>query len=195
MRTRHDLKILQFKLICGVTLDMERVENDPAWIMAGRNYDLADPLQMDAALVLYLQHYLAKEGLLAEMPSTNGPADVYGMECIGPNLAEQQATAARETLRAQLLAEADAAEGTPKMVLPTAKELYDRFSTDDCWGNCFTYPRNEWMAEVEEEDTILGYYDWLVKRVANDMGSLENDESAARVKAFNLEEFVVGSEV
>ena len=187
MRTRHDLKILQFKLICGVTLDMERVEDDPAWAMASRNYDVADPMQMDAALVIYLQHYLAKEGLLAEMPSTNGPADVYGLECVGPNLAEQQAMSAREKLRAELLAEADVAEGTPNMVAPTVKELYDRFSTDDCWGNCFTYPRNEWMAEVEEEDTINGYYNWVAGRITRDIEDPIGELPAERLKAFLLE--------
>ena len=108
MRTRNDLKILRFSLICGVTLDMERVENDPAWVMASRHFDIEDPLQMDAALVEYLKHYLAKEVMLTEMPSTNGPADVYGLECTGPRLAEQQATEAREKLRAELLAADDA---------------------------------------------------------------------------------------
>jgi hypothetical protein len=105
MRTRHDLKIVRFSLICGVTLDMERVEDDPAWAMASRHFDLEDPVQMDAALIEYLKHYLSKEGLLAEMPSTNGPADVYGMECTGPHLGEKMASEAREKLRAELLAQ------------------------------------------------------------------------------------------
>src|ERR1035438_10442539 len=124
MRTRNDLKILRFSLICGVTLDMERVANDPAWVMASRHFDTEDPLQMDAALVEYLKHYLAKEVMLTEMPSTNGPADVYGLECTGPRLAEQQATEAREKLRAELLAAEDAP--VPAMTGPTAQQLYDR---------------------------------------------------------------------
>jgi hypothetical protein len=173
---------------------MERVEDDPAWAMASRNYDVTDPLQMDAALVLYLQHYLGKESLLTEMPSTNGPADVYGIECVGPNLAEQQATEAREKLRAQLLAEADAAEGEPKMPAPTAQELYDRFSTDDCWGNCFTYPRDEWMSEIDNEDTILGYYDWLAAQVASDIDD-PSDEATDRLKKFLEEQRTVPATV
>ena len=103
MRNRNDLKSVRFSLLCGVTLDMERVEQDPAWGMAGRHYDLDDPQQFDAAVVEYLKHYLGAESILSEMPSTNGPADVYGTTIEGPHELRRQ----REAARARALADSD----------------------------------------------------------------------------------------
>ena len=85
MRSRKDLKTVRFKLFGSVQLDMERVEQDPAWMMAGRHFDVSDPEQFDLAMVDYLKYYLGREQLLAEMPATTGPAELYGLEADGPN--------------------------------------------------------------------------------------------------------------
>ena len=95
MRSREDLKAVRFEMVGGITLDIQRVEQDPAWSMASRFYDLEDTQQFDAALVEYVKHYLSKESLLAEMPSTNGPADIYGLNAVGPHEARRQKEAAR----------------------------------------------------------------------------------------------------
>ena len=102
MRNRKDLKMVRFELFGGIQLDMERVEQDPAWAMAGRNYDLDDPKQFDQAMVEYLLHYLAGEQLLAEMPTTTGPAELYGMNALGPNAVAEQGEAARAAALAEL---------------------------------------------------------------------------------------------
>ena len=102
MRNRKDLKTMRFELIGGIQLDMERVEQDPAWTMAGRKYDLADPEQFDQALVEYLKYYLSHEHILAEMPTTTGPAELYGMNAEGPNTIGKKAEEARKKVRAEL---------------------------------------------------------------------------------------------
>lgn len=102
MRNRKDLRMVRFELIGGIQLDMERVEQDPAWAMAGRNYNLDDPEQFDQAVVEYLLHYLGGELLLAEMPTTTGPAELYGISAEGPNAIAAKADEARAAALAEL---------------------------------------------------------------------------------------------
>ena len=88
MRDANDLKRIRFTLICGVTLDMERVAEDPSWSMAARNCDLSVPREFNFAMMQYLQYHLNNsrmDRLLAEMPATCGPADIYGMTVEAPD--------------------------------------------------------------------------------------------------------------
>ena len=118
MRNRKDLRMVRFELIGGIQLDMERVEQDPAWAMAGRNYNLDHPEQFDQAVVEYLLHYLGGELLLAEMPTTTGPAELYGMNAEGPNAVAAKSEAARAAALSELnrepcTATAQSAHDTP----------------------------------------------------------------------------------
>jgi hypothetical protein len=102
MRSRKDLKTVRFKLFGSVQLDMERVEQDPAWMMANRHFDVSDPEQFDLAMVDYLKYYLGREQLLAEMPTTTGPAELYGLEADGPNRVAKEFEEARAQVHAEL---------------------------------------------------------------------------------------------
>jgi len=102
MRNRKDLKMVRFALFGGIQLDMERVEQDPAWAMAGRKFDLADPKQFDRAMVDYVKYYLGRELVLAEMPVTTGPAELYGLNADGPNQLTRELEEARDRTRAEL---------------------------------------------------------------------------------------------
>jgi hypothetical protein len=34
------------------------------------------------------------------------------------------------------------------------------------WGECADYPRRDWKDEVQNDDTNLGYWDWVVEKHA-----------------------------
>jgi hypothetical protein len=74
MRGREDLLPVRFTVECGLTLDLERVEHDPVFSMLlQRSSSLPEVVQK------YVAHYMGQEQILAEMPSTCGPADIYRM--------------------------------------------------------------------------------------------------------------------
>jgi hypothetical protein len=33
------------------------------------------------------------------------------------------------------------------------------------WGSYFKYPRYDWQAEVVNDDTQLGYWDWVMHKI------------------------------
>jgi len=70
--------------------------------MAGRKFDLADPDQFDRAMVDYVKYYLGRELVLAEMPATTGPAELYGLNADGPNQLTREFEDARGRARAEL---------------------------------------------------------------------------------------------
>lgn len=101
MRSNDDIKVVTFELSGSLSLDMERVEMDPIWDMISQRFLLEDPVQRSAALRAYIGHYLSHEHILAEMPSTNGPVEVYFVKYDPPKIS-------REELRKQI-ADADLA--------------------------------------------------------------------------------------
>jgi hypothetical protein len=74
MRTPEDIVQINFTLLCGLSLDQERVEQDPVWAQVTRHVELDDPGERERALQRYVGYYLEREHVLAEMPGTNGPA-------------------------------------------------------------------------------------------------------------------------
>jgi hypothetical protein len=77
MQSRNDLKTIRFEISCSVTLDLERIVEDPVWESVSRYHDVSQAGQFERALQSYLRHYLKNESVLAEMPSTCGPANIY----------------------------------------------------------------------------------------------------------------------
>lgn len=73
---RNDQDIIQVDLLLfgSLSLDMERMEQDPNWRTIAAQYDL--PLEIERAVFEYITHYVRREKLLRDMPSTNGPGDL-----------------------------------------------------------------------------------------------------------------------
>jgi len=46
---------------------------------------------------------------------------------------------------------------------PEAQALFD----EDMWGQHSDYPRSDWVFEVSNGDTNLGYWEWLTGMLAN----------------------------
>lgn len=79
MRTPEDLIKVRVALVADVSLDRERITEDPAWASIADKIDLNNPGQVEQALYLYLESYIHRQQLFGEqifMPSTNGPADI-----------------------------------------------------------------------------------------------------------------------
>ena len=76
MKSFDDLLHVRFNLVGLVTLDMERIEDDPKWQRIAMNYDLTDNESKKVAIGRYLNTYLSKDDVLANCPATNGPADL-----------------------------------------------------------------------------------------------------------------------
>jgi hypothetical protein len=74
MRGREDLVPVRFTVECGLTLDLERLNEDPVFRMfCERSSSSPEAVQR------YVAHYIGQESILAEMPATCGPADIYRM--------------------------------------------------------------------------------------------------------------------
>ena len=71
---------MQVKMTAVISLDRERIIEDPAWAAIVDNLDLNNPEHVEQALYLYLESYIRREQLFGGnrvfMPSTNGPADI-----------------------------------------------------------------------------------------------------------------------
>ena len=80
MRDQNDRVVIDVTIRARVSLDRERVIEDPAWAEVSKNYDLTKPEQVQQALYQYLGNYVIREqlfgGISIFMPSTNGPADL-----------------------------------------------------------------------------------------------------------------------
>jgi hypothetical protein len=79
MRDLNDIVMIRFDLSGSVEMDMERVEEDPAWSMVEMKYDVRNPDQRKLALEEYLRNYLQRETILEMNPATSGPATIYGV--------------------------------------------------------------------------------------------------------------------
>jgi len=71
-RTDEDIFEVTGTLNFRLSLDWERIEADPVW----RQYLMLSEGNINAALEAYLVHYLTRDRLLREMPSTNGPGQL-----------------------------------------------------------------------------------------------------------------------
>lgn len=79
MRGPEDLIVIDVKLSARVSLDRERIIEDPAWAVIADKVDLNNPEQLEQALWLYLASYIHRQQLFGPqvfMPATNGPADL-----------------------------------------------------------------------------------------------------------------------
>lgn len=39
---------------------------------------------------------------------------------------------------------------------------------NDFWSECKQFPKDDWRSEVENNDTVLGYWDWVVHQAEAD---------------------------
>jgi hypothetical protein len=53
-------------------------------------------------MVDYVKYYLGRELVLAEMPATTDPAELYGLNADGPNQLTRELEEARDRTRAEL---------------------------------------------------------------------------------------------
>lgn len=56
----------------------------------------------------------------------------------------------------------------------TSNDLQDRFGGP--WGECPAHPRFDWVTEVANDDTSLGYWEWLAVHLVYD--AERTDEAA-----------------
>lgn len=64
---------------------------------------------------------------------------------------------------------------TPAPVVPHDRdlgrlELETKYTSDngDGWGRHPTYTREDWMRDVQNEDTVAGYWDWVYNSLQNE---------------------------
>lgn len=80
MRGMEDLLLIRVTLSSTISLDRERITEDPQWAVIADNIDLSDQKQLEQALFAYLARYINRgnEKLFDSvfMPSTNGPSDL-----------------------------------------------------------------------------------------------------------------------
>jgi hypothetical protein len=70
-RSDEDIFSITINLQGSLSLDWERIMDDPVWDTIIQLQD--GPLNYQAALVEYIIFYLRSEKLLTNMPGTNGP--------------------------------------------------------------------------------------------------------------------------
>lgn len=84
MRTLEDKILVRVKMSSLISLDLERIVEDPVWASIADNVDLNDPEQREQALFNYLGSYIRRHQLFGGcnvfMPSTNGPSDIEIIE-------------------------------------------------------------------------------------------------------------------
>ena len=66
------------------------------------------------------------------------------------------------------------------------------------WGSCAQYPADDWKTEVENNDTVLGYWDWVlsqaesdgvpIEMLTGDLADLAALERTASIKRWTPEE-------
>ena len=82
-RGPEDLFEIALGIEARVSLDMERIESDPV-------YRQCLTMESDSALALqaYIEHYVARDRFLRDMPSTNGPGQLTLKGWAGPNASQ-----------------------------------------------------------------------------------------------------------
>lgn len=59
-------------------------------------------------------------------------------------------------------------EATPASSPDTVEMLRDYFGSSASWGEHPDYPRDEWKYEVENDDTVAGYWSWVDSQIEQD---------------------------
>ena len=80
MRDPNDIRTVTIAVQGVVSIDLERVQEDPQWALVSRGVDLEDATAAKLALEAYVARYLGMETLLSNAPFTNGPADVISTQ-------------------------------------------------------------------------------------------------------------------
>lgn len=83
MRSPEDLIEVEVVLSSVISLDRERIIEDPVWASIADNVDLNDPREREQALFMYLGSYITRCQMFGGsifMPSTNGPSDIKLIE-------------------------------------------------------------------------------------------------------------------
>jgi len=78
MRTESDIKNIRFTLLGRLQIDLERVEDDPEWAPFAVKVASGE-ITLDEALKRYLMKYFSREEFPHDIPVTNGPADLMGL--------------------------------------------------------------------------------------------------------------------
>lgn len=78
MRDDRDIKTARIELSGTVEIDLERIEQDPYWMIASREFNTEDPAQLKLALQQYICLYLGQQSVLGNAPFTNGPVAIFG---------------------------------------------------------------------------------------------------------------------
>ena len=86
-RSPEDLLEVRLGLMARVSLDMERIEEDPIYRQC-----LMVASDEASALQAYLEHYITRERFLRDMPSTNGPGQLATSDVIEVSNATQNDT-------------------------------------------------------------------------------------------------------
>jgi hypothetical protein len=50
----------------------------------------------------------------------------------------------------------------------TVLELEDKYTGCERWGECPDWSREDWRTEVSDEETQLGYWEWVYNKVQNE---------------------------
>ena len=93
MRTPEDLIKVRVVMLSTISLDRERIIEDPIWASIVDNLDLDNSEQIEQAIYLYLESYINRHQLFSGnsifMPSTNGPSNIetLKMEILNGNSA------------------------------------------------------------------------------------------------------------
>jgi hypothetical protein len=82
-RGPEDLFEIALDIEARVSLDMERIESDPVY----RQCITIEP-DPATALQAYIEHYVARDRFLRDMPSTNGPGRFTLKGWAGPNASQ-----------------------------------------------------------------------------------------------------------
>lgn len=77
MRSQDDIQTVRFTSKGSVTLDLERVEQDPAYLRIAGRYDMTDSKQRDQVLCLYVAFHFGSERMFTNLPTAMGPGDVF----------------------------------------------------------------------------------------------------------------------
>lgn len=81
MRSENDMIAVKATITRRLTLDLERLERDPVWIQISGQYSIApgDAID-DRAVQAYINHYIVRDQFPHQMPATNGPGDIDGIQ-------------------------------------------------------------------------------------------------------------------
>lgn len=78
-RSFDDIFTVNLKLDATISVDLERIEEDPVWINFLSLYSSPE------AFIMYLSYYIVRDKFLSEAPFTNGPGGFNLIDVEIPN--------------------------------------------------------------------------------------------------------------